>query len=64
MAELHDRKPVILEPETGRHGWARRRVIRDHPAPNGTLRTWPADRRVGSTRNNGAEQIKPTEIAM
>jgi putative SOS response-associated peptidase YedK len=35
-----------------------------HPAPNGTLRTWPVDRRVGSPRNNGAEQIKPIEIAV
>jgi putative SOS response-associated peptidase YedK len=35
-----------------------------HPAPDGTLRTWPVDRRVGSPRNNGAELIKPIEIAM
>jgi hypothetical protein len=35
-----------------------------HPARHGTLRTWPVDRRVGSPRNNGAELIKPIEIAM
>jgi hypothetical protein len=32
------------------------------PAPCG--RTWPVDRRVGSPRNNGAELLKPIEIAM
>jgi putative SOS response-associated peptidase YedK len=35
-----------------------------HPTPNGTLRTWPVDRRVSSPRNNGAELIKPIESAM
>ena len=24
MAQLHERMPVILEPDAGRHGWARR----------------------------------------
>jgi hypothetical protein len=36
----------------------------DRSAPDGTLRTWRVDRRVGSPKNNGAELIKPTEIAM
>jgi putative SOS response-associated peptidase YedK len=35
-----------------------------HRAPKGTLRTWLVDRHVGSPRNNGAELIKPIEIAM
>jgi putative SOS response-associated peptidase YedK len=35
-----------------------------HPAPDRTLRTWPVDQRVGNPRNNGAEPIKPIEIAM
>ena len=34
-----------------------------HPAPDGTLRTWPVDRRAGRPTNNGAELIKPIEIA-
>jgi putative SOS response-associated peptidase YedK len=56
MDELHDRMPVILEEQDwpvwlaeldGDHG----AILR--PAPDGTLQTWPVDRRVGSPRNNG-----------
>jgi hypothetical protein len=67
MAELHDRMPVILEPG----GWPAWLGETEgdpasllHPAPNGTLRTWGVDRRVGSPRNNGAELIKPIKIAI
>jgi hypothetical protein len=67
MTELHDRMPVILEPGDwpawlGETEGDPASLL--HPAPDGTLRTWPVDRRVGSPRNNGAELIKPIEIAM
>jgi putative SOS response-associated peptidase YedK len=61
MDELHDRMPVILEEQDwpvwlaeaeGDH----RALLR--PAPDGTLRTWPVDRRVGSPRNNGPELLE------
>jgi putative SOS response-associated peptidase YedK len=61
MDELHDRMPVILEEQDwpvwlaeaeGDHGALLR------PAPDGTLRTWPVDRRVGSPRNNGPELLE------
>jgi putative SOS response-associated peptidase YedK len=61
MDELHDRMPVILEEQDwpvwlaeadGDHG----ELLR--PAPDGMLRTWPADRRVGSPRNNGPELLE------
>jgi putative SOS response-associated peptidase YedK len=67
MAELHDRMPVILEPGDW-PAWLGETEDDPasllHPARHGTLRTWPVDRRVGSPRNNGAELIKPIEIAM
>jgi putative SOS response-associated peptidase YedK len=61
MAELHDRMPVIRERQDwpvwlgGAEG--------DHAAllcaaPDGLLRVWPVDRRVGSPRNNGAELLE------
>jgi putative SOS response-associated peptidase YedK len=30
-----------------------------HPSPDGTLKIWPVNKRVGSPRNNDAELIKP-----
>ncbi len=62
VAELHDRMPVILEPEDW-PAWLGE-VEGDplsllHPAPDCTLRTWPVDRRIGSPRNNGPELLKP-----
>ncbi len=35
-----------------------------HSAPHGTLRGWPANRRVGSPRNNGLELLKPLAEGM
>jgi putative SOS response-associated peptidase YedK len=55
------RMPVILE----EHDWSvwlteaegdYRALLRS--APDGTLRTWPVDPRVGSTRNNGPELLE------
>jgi len=60
MAELHDRMPVILE-QTDWPVWLGE-LDGDHaallrPAPDGSLRIWPVDRRVGSPRNNGPELL-------
>ncbi len=66
VAELHDRMPVILEPE----GWPvwLGEVDGDpvgllHPSPGGTLRIWPVDKRVGSPKNNGPELLDALEAA-
>ena len=58
MAELHDRMPVILEAADwpvwlGENEGDHVALLR--PAPDGLLRVWPVDRRVGSPRNNGPE---------
>jgi putative SOS response-associated peptidase YedK len=60
MAELHDRMPVILE-QPDWPTWLGE-AEGDHvallrPAPDGLLRVWPVDRRVGSPRNNGPELL-------
>jgi putative SOS response-associated peptidase YedK len=61
MSDLHNRMPVILEEQDwpvwlaeaeGDHG----SLLKS--APDGTLRTWPVDRRVGSPKNNGPELLE------
>lgn len=66
MAELHDRMPAILEPAD----WPAWLGELDadpaallHPSPEGTLRVWPVDRRVGSPRNNGPDLIEQIDLA-
>jgi putative SOS response-associated peptidase YedK len=60
-AELHDRMPVILE-AAGWPTWLGEvegdSVALLRPAPDGLLRVWPVDRRVGSPRNNGPELLE------
>jgi putative SOS response-associated peptidase YedK len=60
MAELHDRMPVILQQADwpvwlGEGDGDHAALLR--PAPDGLLRIWPVDRRVGSPRNNGPELL-------
>jgi putative SOS response-associated peptidase YedK len=62
MSELHDRMPVILD----RQDWPvwlgeteGDATMLMRPAPDGLLRVWPVDRRVGSPRNNGPELLEP-----
>ena len=62
IVDLHNRMPVIPEPDDW-PCWLGE-VEADaatmlHPSPDGTLRTWPVSKRVGSPRNNDAELIKP-----
>jgi putative SOS response-associated peptidase YedK len=61
MADLHNRMPVILEERDwpmwlGEGEGDHTALLR--PAPDGLLRTWPVDRRVGSPRNNGPELLE------
>jgi putative SOS response-associated peptidase YedK len=62
MAVLHDRMPVILEAADW-PGWLGeveadpRTLLR--PAPEGILRMWPVDKRVGNVRNDGPELLVP-----
>jgi putative SOS response-associated peptidase YedK len=61
MAELHDRMPVIVEPQNSPM-WLGE-AEGDHTAllrlaPDGLLRVWPVDRRVGSPKNNGPELLE------
>lgn len=62
VADLHNRMPVILEPDD----WAAwlgemeadpATLLR--PSPDGTLRTWPVSKRVGSPRNNDVSLLDP-----
>jgi putative SOS response-associated peptidase YedK len=62
MSELHDRMPVILDQQDwptwlGDVEGDCTTLLR--PAPDGLLRVWPVDRRVGSPRNNGPELLEP-----
>jgi putative SOS response-associated peptidase YedK len=67
MSDVHDRMPVILEPDAWER-WIDRR-LNDRaeleamlkPAPRGTLVHFPVDRRVGSVRNNDPSLIVPVE---
>jgi putative SOS response-associated peptidase YedK len=61
MSELHDRMPVILDQQDwptwlGEAEGDSAALLR--PAPDGLLRVWPIDRRLGSSRNNGPELLE------
>ena len=60
MAALHDRMPVILDPDDwpvwlGKEAGEPAELLR--PAPPGTVRLWPVSRAVNSVRNNGPELL-------
>jgi putative SOS response-associated peptidase YedK len=62
MAALHNRMPVILEAKD----WPAWLGEADgdpmallQPAPEGVLRLWPVDKRVGNVRNDGPDLIAP-----
>jgi putative SOS response-associated peptidase YedK len=62
VAELHDRMPVILEPDDwamwlGEGAGVPASLL--HPSPMGTLRVWPVERLVNSPRNNEVELLTP-----
>jgi putative SOS response-associated peptidase YedK len=57
LEQLHNRMPVILEPDDW-SGWLGEVEVDPgmmfHPSPDSTVRTWPVNKRVGSPSNNGA----------
>ena len=60
MHELHDRMPVVLEPQAwavwlGESAEDASDLMR--PARDGVLRLWPVSRAVNSVRNNGPELL-------
>jgi putative SOS response-associated peptidase YedK len=62
MSTLHSRMPVILE----QADWPLWLCEADsdaemllRPAPEGVLRIWPVDKRVGNVRNDGPELLEP-----
>ena len=62
MAALHNRMPVILEPEDwpvwlGEVEGDPQPLLK--PAKQGILRIWPVDKRVGNVRNDGPELLQP-----
>jgi putative SOS response-associated peptidase YedK len=62
LAEIQDRMPVILEKADwpvwlGEVEGDVAALLR--PLPEGVLRTWPIDKRVGQVRNDGPELIEP-----
>lgn len=62
---VHDRMPVILEKMNFQRFLnpdpldEKERKSLLAPSPDGTLQTWPVDRRVGSVRNNDPGLIEP-----
>jgi putative SOS response-associated peptidase YedK len=62
MSALHERMPVILEAADwpvwlGEVAGDPAALIR--PLPDGVLRLWPVDRRVGQVRNDGPDLLTP-----
>jgi putative SOS response-associated peptidase YedK len=62
MSVLHERMPVILEPDDW-PGWLNEAEVDPvtllRPAHEGVLRLWPVDKRVGNVRNDGPELLLP-----
>ena len=63
MAPLHDRMPVILDPDDwpvwlGEEAGEPAELLR--PSSPGTVRLWPVGRAVNSVRNNGPELLNET----
>ena len=62
MSALHERMPVILE-QADWPAWLDEEpgdpTLLLRPAPEGILRIWPIDKRVGNVRNDGPELLEP-----
>lgn len=60
MAVLHERMPVILE-QADWPGWLGETEVDPatllRPSPQGVLRLWPVDKRVGNVRNDGPDLL-------
>ena len=67
-AELHNRMPVVLGPETW-PGWlgeepadARQLKAMLAPYPMGEMTCWPVSARVGNVKNNDPSLIEPVAV--
>ena len=68
MARLHDRMPVILEPEVWDACLADDAAPDDlqaliRPAADGVLASYPVSKAVGNTRNNGPAVVEAVRVA-
>ncbi|MDH3546162.1 MAG: SOS response-associated peptidase [Gammaproteobacteria bacterium] len=60
MAQLHQRMPVILEPDTADRWLAGDDELLEYAASHPPqLKAWPVDRRVNNARNEGQDLIEP-----
>jgi len=60
LTALHNRMPVILEPERARRWLAGdENLLSSAVADCPRLRAWPVDRRVNNARNEGGDLIEP-----
>ena len=61
IARLHDRMPVILQPDTATAWLAREPNLLDAVrADPPELQAWPVDRKVNNARNEGADLVRST----
>ncbi|MBB3104280.1 SOS response-associated peptidase family protein [Azomonas macrocytogenes] len=66
MAEIHDRRPLVLTPEAARE-WLdhdlpaaqAEELALQHALPVTAFEWYPVDKGVGNVRNEGAERIRP-----
>ncbi len=67
MSVLHERMPVILD-RSDWPGWLGEAEADPasllRPAPEGILKIWPVDKRVGNVSNDGPELLQPHEPAL
>ncbi|MGH9090026.1 MAG: SOS response-associated peptidase [Acidimicrobiales bacterium] len=67
MDGVHDRQPVVLEPDTWERWLSPDLQDRDelegllHAGPAGQLRHWPVRREVGNVRNDGPDLVEPAD---
>lgn len=60
LAQLHDRTPVVLVPETAERWLAGDdALLAELTATAPALRAWPVDRRVNNARNEGPDLVDP-----
>jgi len=65
LAALHNRMPVILEPERAQRWLAGdENLLSSAVAECPRLRAWPVDRRVNNARNEGGDLIEPQGPAL
>jgi putative SOS response-associated peptidase YedK len=66
VAEVHDRMPVLLQPEQFDHWLSGAMGVAElKPAPNDYLQRWPVSKRVNSAKadTNDATLIEPIQLA-